>query len=284
METVTMHDLFAASQDALRTELRSDAAIDRKQQSQIVDRLNRSLEQILLRYNAAYVDQPLRQAAADCMSVTARDMLTLLTAVSAKKELEKRKVRAGAIISLLLAVITALLCVMFIREYFIPGCALLAATALFAFLGGRLWYGEREVRVRTEVDPDQILNTLAKAAKTIDRKTEEFLASEALRFSQSSVSLSSSAQDSAVSDPEELRLFADLLEALYAGNGEFALRQLQKVLPYLDSRHITVADFSPESAELFDILPSKTGAITLRPALLNDGQLLLAGRATEVLK
>ena len=100
MDTVTMQSLLKASEGKLRDGLQADAVIDQKQSA---DRLNSLLEQMLLRYNAAHTDEPARQALAECMSVTARDMLGLLSAISAVKEIEKRKVRTGAVICMLLA-------------------------------------------------------------------------------------------------------------------------------------------------------------------------------------
>ena len=43
--------------------------------------------------------------------------------------------------------------------------------AVCGFIAGRLWYGEREVRVRTELDPDLVWKTLKKTAETMDRST-----------------------------------------------------------------------------------------------------------------
>ena len=40
--------------------------------------------------------------------------------------------------------------------------------------------------------------------------------------------------------------------------------------------------YAANNAEFFEILPSKKGAATLRPALLEGETLLLAGKATEL--
>lgn len=279
METVSMQSLLKENEEKLLNELRADTLIDGNA-AKSTARLSSLLEQMLLRYNAACADEPVRQALAECMSVTAREMLDLPLAVSAAKETEHRKIRTGSVICLLLAVICGLLSVMLILDLFVPGIVLLCAAALFAYLSGRLWYGEREVRVRTEADPEQILKTLKRTAETMDRKADEFMAQQLIP-AQSAAHGSCSSSSAPVSD-DELRLFADLLEALYAENGDFALRQLRKLLPYLESRGISAADYSPEDAELFEILPSRTEAVTIRPALFSDGKLLLPGRATEV--
>ena len=82
-------------------------------------------------------------------------------------------------------------------------------------------------------------------------------------------------------DPEELQPFGDLLEGLYSESGEYALRQLKKLRPYLRRRGVEVTDYDAGNAVYFDILPTKNEDRTLRPALLAGDKLLLAGRAAE---
>ena len=77
----------------------------------------------------------------------------------------------------------------------------------------------------------------------------------------------------------ELELVCELLEALYTASGDYALRQLKRLRPYLREKGIETVDYGPETAELFERLPSKQGTATLRPALLYGGKLLMAGRA-----
>ena len=82
-------------------------------------------------------------------------------------------------------------------------------------------------------------------------------------------------------DGESLKLVGDLLEALYADNGDYALRQLRQLTPWLRRQGVEVVDYGADSAELFELLPTKKAAATQRPALVADGKLLLVGRATE---
>ncbi|MBR6839892.1 MAG: hypothetical protein IKM82_04810, partial [Oscillospiraceae bacterium] len=84
-----------------------------------------------------------------------------------------------------------------------------------------------------------------------------------------------------ITDPEALQLFGDLLEGLYSGNGDFALRQLRKLQPWLASKGIETRDYAPDTAEMFDLLPTRSTPATLRPALLTEGKLLTTGKATE---
>ena len=277
MDSVNMSSLLLAEEDKIRTELKADSAIDQNRR-QSVDRLNEVLDAVLLRYSAANAGAPKRQALADCQAAAVRDMLGLLLAGTARKEIEKRRFRVGGVICLLLAVIFGLISALLIRDYYLPGCILMAAAVLFGFLAGRLWYGEREVRVHAELDADVVWKTLKKAMETMDRKSEEYLAQEEtwLREQKDASSPASASRDS-----ETLRLLGDLLEALYADNGDYALRQLKKLLPWLRQQGIEAVDYSPEAADLFELLPTKRASATQRPALVSGETLLLAGRATE---
>lgn len=277
MDSVNMSSLLLAEEDKIRTELRADSAIDQNRR-QSVDRLNGVLDAVLLRYSAANANDPKRQAVADCQAAAVRDMLGLLMAGTARKEIEKRRFRVGGVICLLLAVIFGLISVLLIRDYYLPGCILMGSAVLFGFLAGRLWYGEREVRVHAELDADVVWKTLKKAMETMDRKSEEYLAQEETWLREQK---DTSSPASASRDPETLRLLGDLLEALYADNGDYAIRQLKKLLPWLRQQGIEAVDYSPETADLFELLPTKRSSATQRPALVSGETLLLAGRATE---
>ena len=155
MDSVNMSSLLQAEENKIRTELKADSAIDQNRR-QSLDRLNEVLDRVLLRYSAANANDRKRQAVADCQAAAVRDMLGLLLAGTARKEIEKPRFRVGGVICLLLAVICGLISALLIRDYYLPGCILMAAAALFGFLAGRLWHGEREVRVDAELDADVV--------------------------------------------------------------------------------------------------------------------------------
>ncbi len=278
MSTVTISSLLKADEERIRTELKADATVDKNRRQSVV-RLDEVLSHILLRYNAAHTDDGKRQAIADCVTASVREMLDLLMAANARKEIEKRRIRTGAVFFLLFTVICSLTAVLLFERVFAAGCALMGAAALSAYVAGRLWYGEREVRVHTELDPELIWKTLKKTADTMDRKTEEFLIQENAREKE----LLAEAGESScqVPDPDELKLYGDLLEALYSSNGDYALRQLKKVPAYLNRCGIDVREYTPDTSEMFDLLPTKKDPSTLRPALCSGDRLLAPGKATE---
>ena len=275
---VSMSSLLKADEETIRNELKANAAFDKNRKQSAV-RLDEVFSRILLRYNAACTDNPERQALADCETAAVREMTELLLAGTAQKEISRRRFRTGGVIALLVAVIFGLIAALLVKQYYLVGCVLIALAALSAFLSGLLWYGEREVRVRAGLDPDIVWRTLKKTTDTMDRKTEEFL--ELSQGWRKEAAASTPVPAAAVPDEESLKLIGSLLEALYAENGEYALRQLKQLRPWLRKLGIETRDYGPETAELFELLPSKKGASTLRPALVSDHKLLLVGRATE---
>ena len=275
-----METLLTAEEEKIRGEIRADTTVD-KSRTQSVARLNETMAQILLRYNAANAGNRTQQNLADCLTATVQDSLGFLLAGTAEKEISKRPLQTGAVISLLCSVICCLASVLLIVQKLslLFGCILMVPAVFLAFLSGRLWFGEREVRIQSGLDADAVWRTLRKASATMDRKITSFCEAEDERL-QEALSLSSNAEKAKLSE-EELELFGALLEGLYSGNGEYSLRQLQKIKLYLRHLGIELREYDKQNAELFDILPSRKGAATLRPALLDGETLLLAGKATD---
>ena len=280
METVTMEQLLKAEEEKIRGEIRADTTID-QDRTQSVSRLKETLAQVLLRYNAANSGNQTRQAIADSMTAAIQDACGFLLASTAEKEISKRPLRAGAIISLLCSIICCLSSLLLFGQKmsFLIGCILMVLAIFLAFLSGRLWYGEREVQVRTGLDDDTVWKTLRKTSATMDRKIDRLCELEDARIQEARNSAGETRQKISA---EELNLLGDLLEGLYSENGEFSLRQLRKIKPYLQRQGIGLEDYAANNAEFFEILPSKKGAATLRPALLEGETLLLAGKATEL--
>jgi hypothetical protein len=84
-----------------------------------------------------------------------------------------------------------------------------------------------------------------------------------------------------VFNAEEITLLAGLLEALYAQNGEFALRQLAKVPDYMEDQGISLVEYSPETEHYFECFPSRRETATQRPAIMLGDKLLLMGKAIK---
>ena len=274
MEKTSLQTLLQEDEDRLLHTLRANESIE-KSRDKSVETLSEELSSLLLRYNAACAPDRMRQALADCLAATARDTLTLLKAGGADKEVSRRENSGWAALLLMFAVAAAAACVLLLESYRLIGIGCAAAALILAFLAGRLWFRERSVTVRPTLDPDALLLGFKRSGETMDRKIDAFCERAAEWAPDTKTG------GEAPLGEEELRLFGDLLEALYADNGDFALRQLKKLAPCLRSLGLELADYRGDNAELFEILPSRNAGATLRPAILAGDRLLLAGRATE---
>ncbi|MBR4394714.1 MAG: hypothetical protein IKT07_11950 [Oscillospiraceae bacterium] len=279
METTTMQTLLAADEEKVTNTLRANITVDRSRE-RCVETLRGELGDMILRYNADCSDDVLRQAVADSMASAVRDSMEFLLAGAMETKKGEKKARAGAPLLLILAIAVCaagifLLREQMVKEYVVYAC--LAAAVLLAFIAGRIWFKDRDVSARLSLDPDAVWYTMKRTAETMDRKLRE--------FSERAKALEEKNAEAEGETPpltqEELALFGDMLESLYADSGEYALRQIKKVVPYLKERGIELVDYDRNCRELFELFPTKNAAATMRPAILWNNKLLLIGRATE---
>lgn len=275
METASMSSLLYADEERVRNELRAGVSIEKSREN-CVKLLSDELGTMLLRYNAACGADRMRQAAADCVTATAKDQLELLLAGEAEKKASRRQQTPGGAYGLLAAVVLCVAAVVLVPRIPIAGYVCLAFAVLSAYLSGRIWYKERQIDVRATLDPERVWAVMCKTAENMDRKIEDLTARDWARESSGEPAPGGGA----FPDQAELQLFADLLEAEYAGSGDFALRQLRKIPPYLAGRGVTLVDYSEEREDLFELLPSKTRTATQRPAIFAGNELLMMGKAT----
>lgn len=270
----SMSGLLRADEERVRNELRAAVSIEKSRES-CLQLLREELGALLLRYNAACGADKVRQAAADCATATARDQLELLLAGEAETKTSRRQQTPGGAYCLLAAVALVAAAVALLSRIPIAGYACLAGALVSAYLSGRVWYKERQVTVRATLDPERVWAVMSRTAETMDRKIEELSAQARAQERREK-----QGDGGAPLDQAALALFADLLEAKYAGSGELALRQLKKIPPYLDGQGVTLVDYSEEREDLFELFPSKNRTATQRPAILAGNELLMMGKAT----
>lgn len=274
MDKTTMQALLAEDAERVQNTLRAGQTVDKSRESGLRT-LSDELGALLLRYNAAYVDDPERQAAAAAMTATARDGLDLLLAGKTELTQPKRQMRLGAPWLLMAALACGGAGVWLLAKYEIAAWCCLAAAVLLAFVAGRIWTKQGAAEAVSTLDPERMWHTLRQTAETMDRKLEELGDLRRSREAQRQAE----EREKLPLEQAELELLSELLEALYTANGDYALRQLKRLRPYLREKGIETVDYGPETAELFERLPSRQGTATLRPALLYGGKLLLTGRA-----
>lgn len=167
------------------------------------------------------------------------------------------------------------------------GCALLLLGGYLAGRsrgkdGGKRTKGRRNAQNLQQtflVDPALIWHTLQGTLLGADHALES--AQEAARTAQQAES-SDAAGGMAKS---ELQFFSDLLENAYARRRQFPSdeglgEQIENIRYYLHSRGIETEDYSSQSAKWFEILPADRNAVTIRPALVKDGVVVMKGVAS----
>ena len=127
-------------------------------------------------------------------------------------------------------------------------------------------------------DPQKAYAVLRNTAAQADKELEEAAKAAGKREGGSSAS---SGED--IPDEAQLALFADLLEADAAGDGQAALDKIADVRFYLHTKGIEAVDHTEAmkdgkstGSEWFDRMPGMRDA-TIRPALVKDGKLIRKG-------
>ena len=225
MDTNSIEKLLISEEDAIRRQLRADTEVDRDR-AKTVSRLNDTLSHALLRYNAASTGDRPRQAIADSLAAAVRETFAFLLAGTAEKEISRRPVRTGAIVSLLISIICCLGSMLVIDRSFIAGAVLAVLALVLGFTAGRLWYGEREVRIQAGLDPDAVWKTLKKTASTMDRKIDGLCELEK-SWEREAAAAAGDSQNAPVSQ-EELLLLGDLpISSIKELNGKNMTRKMQ---------------------------------------------------------
>lgn len=84
---------------------------------------------------------------------------------------------------------------------------------------------------------------------------------------------------SGTADDAMLELLSAMMEARASGRQDLALRSLDQAEQYLRMLGVESVFYDPKHAALFDVLPARSGARTVRPALVRDGELVRRGVA-----
>ena len=84
---------------------------------------------------------------------------------------------------------------------------------------------------------------------------------------------------SGTADDAMLELLSAMMEARASGRQDLALRSLDQAEQYLRMLGVESVFYDPSHAALFDVLPARSGARTVRPALVRDGELVRRGVA-----
>ena len=161
------------------------------------------------------------------------------------------------------------------------GCMLLLAAGWLAGRGRSRKTAKTDTQVRQTflVDPARIWHILQGTLLSADhslKKAGEYAANAAQEGKE---------QAAGALKKEDLLFFSELLENAYAQrrrseSNEALSEQVESIRYYLHERGIETEDYSRQSAAWFEQLPSGGDAVTIRPALLKDGVVVMKGVAS----
>ena len=251
-------------------------------------------EKTLYQFNEKEVDDRIREEAAYMLQVAGASSgfadCVKETRIFERSDADGQKVKQKQKLPLILSggglALAALLMMVLFSEKTRPAVVFLsiiflAAALLLLFLAGK---GVRVPGRKTNEPPERHTEHVVDAQKLyrnlhsiymmIDVNLEEIRAEKAF-----AVRKDENGEEREDLSGDELMLLSDLLEASYSGDGAYALEMLSNIRYYLHQRQISLVDYTAETADLFDVMPSKEIA-TMRPALvLADGRLLKKGLA-----
>ncbi len=273
MDSVSMTELLSADAEKLKKTLRAGAEVDGGA-DQCAETIRREWSDLLLRHNAACGGDELRQTAADGLTAVAGDMADLLTASKKEKNRQTGGIRPAGPCLLAGAAAAFAAAAFLLSSNTTAAVACLAGSVLLGFLAGRFWRGAVVVSTRETPDPEALWRVLQRAADTVDEKIDT-VAEAAARLAPAAET------KNAPLSQREAALAGDLLECLYARNGDLALLRIREVEAWLRERGIELVPLGEDNRDLFEILPTKNASATLRPALMYHDRLLLPGRAVE---
>ena len=270
-----MMEIYSRERDRLERELAQVG--DVKAAS---DCVGRSLERMRLEYCSGLADRRGR-AEADRLFDVARQSAKCMLAVSGAGINVLRDEQATAtvrdkLIALLPAgamVIGAVLTVWLMLEEMEVPAILSAALAAIAWLETQVVYRRRmAVAAYSKVDVYELLRMLVRLMESMEYSLE--MSAQETAFSGPAREQSAVTQD--LLEPVQM-----LLEAAQTKDGEYALKAVPRLTAALMEQGIETVYYSAENEAYFDMYPGTEEGITIRPALLKDGKVVVRGQATE---
>ena len=269
-------DLLEEEKDAMLRAARSAATKDEAREA-----VSRTLERMLFAFNDAAPSEKARESAS-AMIGALRAALPLMDSAGEPRirEVKREKGLTVKPLPLALLILGCAACfaacgVMLYHDIPWPAALLPVYGGLFIGAAGhpaRMAASKTQQTVEVPTDWEQVYRTLHTAALVMDQTLDDAAAAE--RWEQ---------RRKAETDPAlrgaELELMSELLEALYGGDGGYALEKLAALRRYLKEKGVEAVDYDSGHAQMFDRMPGAETA-TLRPALVQSGTLLRRGLAT----
>lgn len=287
-EALSLSELLEQDREMVMSQL-----VQNRAQESAVKALEKETDRLMFRAGSMQTDS---DSATQGMLQVLKNALPLVSSVSEAEIWEKHggqdKSGPGALpVSAIVCGIAGVVCVIagmtgsgafgiFRVLWSAAGCALLL---LGGWLAGRGRGKEPEKKTQVQqtflVDPERIWHILKGTMLSADHSLEK-----ARKMASSGESVENK-QDAGTLSRSDLAFFSELLENAYARrrkapSEEPLTEQIETIRYYLHEKGIETEDYSSQSAAWFELLPSGGGSVTIRPALLKDGELIQKGVAS----
>lgn len=242
--------------------------------------LQREADRLLAAWNSG-TDDPVQQETAAAMFGALRAALPLADTAGETRVWEERKTgkQAAGTLTTVLAVAGCVLCLA--AAAFMLYRDMAPLLSLLPVVGGALlaWVGFRGAKIRGGTLKAEAATDWTKAYRTLH--TAALVMDQTLHETASRTEWAKRKQDGDASlmPDDTLELAGGLLEALYSGDGGFALDRLAAVRTWLHGMDIETVDYTAARSAMFDCMPGMETA-TVCPALTRGGTLLRRGIAT----
>jgi len=253
-------------------------SVTREERSE-VDRLFHAAQQSLLCMQAATGAQLVyKKSAAEATpaqkSSSAPSLAHAIPFIGTLLSLKSKFMRLVPNTALLMGAVLSLWLVL--DKGFLPALFAAAMTGLTALCIFR----HRETQSYTEepcavlhIDVDELLRQSDRLMDTIEALIESRRQAEA--------EAAQLAGESPLMSEDILESIQMLLEASLTGDGEYALKAMPKLREALRAQGVVILDYSDEHRTYFELFPGMQAGMTIRPAFIRNGHLLMRGQATE---
>ncbi len=151
-----------------------------------------------------------------------------------------------------------------------------AVLTAIAWLETQVVYRRRmAVAAYSKVDVNELLRMLDRLMESMDYALELGMQESAVK-----ASAPGAAEQPALTG-DMLEPVQMLMEAMQTKDGEYALRAVPRLVSALNEQGIEAVCYSGENEEYFDMYPGTEEGMTIRPALMKDGRVIVRGQATE---
>lgn len=245
------------------------------------DCLCASMERMRLDYHAQVQEASLKATADRLFDVSKQSIRCMLAVSGAEIKVVQDEAatitptdKIAALLPIAAMVVGAVLTAWMILEEMNVPAVLAVALTMIAWLETQVVYRRKlGVAARAKINEYELLRMMDRLMESLE---------DAIEMSAQEQKVDSSRADAMpVLSGRMLEPFQMLLEAAQTQDGDYALKAIPALRAAMQEQGIEELLYCEEKKECFDMYPSTEGGITIRPALVKDGNVVMRGQATE---